>query len=504
MAGPSFLRERAKRERWSLDARVDPLVEQRIRKLQRLRDEGVDPYPYRFDRIHMAEEILTNFDTLAGAEVRIAGRLMTMRVMGKASFAHLLDQSGRIQIYVRRDMVGDRQYELFKALDLGDFVGVVGKPFRTRTGEITVEAESLTLLAKSLREPPEKWHGLTDVEKRYRQRYLDLISNEEARKVFVLRSRLIDAIRRFLVERGFLEVETPVLQPIHGGAAARPFVTYHNALDRQLFLRIALELYLKRCVVGGLERVFEIGRNFRNEGISTRHNPEFTMLELYQAYADYNDIMELLEQMVSTVAREVLGTARIEYAGNSIDLCPPWPRVKMRDAIRIESGVDYEEYPTAESLREAVRRIGMHADPTASRAKLIDGLLSNYVEPKLIQPTFLVDYPVEMSPLAKRKRDDPAVVERFEAFIGGIEVGNAFSELNDPIDQRERFVQQLAERAAGDEEAQPKDEDFLVALEHGMPPTGGLGVGIDRLIMLFTGNTSIREVILFPQLRSRE
>ena len=487
-----------------MDEKYDPLVEQRIRKLKELRELGINPYPYSFDRTHMASDILGSFDTLEGTGVRVAGRLLTIRIMGKASFAHLLDQSGRIQIYVRRDLVGDEQYALFKSLDSGDFLGVTGKPFRTRTGEITIEAERLELLSKALRPLPEKWHGLTDVEKRYRQRYLDLIANEEVRRIFRTRSRIIDAIRRYLVERDFLEVETPILQPIHGGAAARPFVTHHNALDRDLYLRIALELYLKRCVIGGFERVFEIGRNFRNEGISTRHNPEFTMMELYQAYADYNDIMTLVEHMVSCVAEQVLGSHRIEFDGNTIDLRPPWPRIKMRDAIRIESGIDFEDYPTAEDLLLAMRAAGMHPDPGSSRAKLIDSLLSTFVEPKLIQPAFLVDYPVEMSPLAKRKRDDPSVVERFEAFIGGMEIANAFSELNDPLEQRERFVQQLAQRAAGDEETQPMDEDFLVALEHGMPPTGGLGVGIDRLVMLFTGNASIREVILFPQLRTRE
>ncbi len=487
-----------------MEEQYDPLVEQRIRKVKELREAGINPYPYSFDRTHLASDVQGSFEALEGTEVRIAGRLLTVRVMGKASFAHLLDQSGRIQIYVRRDLVGEEQYSLFKALDSGDFLGVAGKPFRTRTGEITIEVDHLTLLSKALRGLPEKWHGLTDVEKRYRQRYLDLISNEEVRRVFRLRSQIIDAIRRYLVERDFLEVETPILQPIHGGAAARPFMTHHKALDRDLYLRIALELYLKRCVIGGFERVFEIGRNFRNEGISTRHNPEFTMMELYQAYADYNDIMTLVENMVSCIAEQVLGTHKIEFGGNSIDLRPPWPRVVMRDAVRIESGIDYEDFPTAEALYGAMREMGMHPDPGSSRAKLIDTLLSTYVEPKLIQPAFLVDYPIEMSPLAKRKRDDPSVVERFEAFMGGIEIANAFSELNDPLEQRERFVQQLAERAAGDEETQPMDEDFLQALEHGMPPTGGLGVGIDRLVMLFTGNASIREVILFPQLRARE
>jgi lysyl-tRNA synthetase, class II len=489
---------------FGVDSQLDPLVEQRIAKVKELRQAGINPYPYRFDRTHLSSEVVAGFDSLQGTEVRVAGRLLTTRIMGKASFANILDQSGRMQIYVRRDHVGEQQYDLFKSMDSGDFLGVSGKPFRTRTGEITVEAEQVTLLSKALRGLPEKWHGLTDTEKRYRQRYLDLISNEEVRTVFQQRSRIIDAIRRYLVDRGFLEVETPMLQPIHGGAAARPFVTHHNALDRDLYLRIALELYLKRCIIGGIEKVFEIGRNFRNEGISTRHNPEFTMMELYQAYADYGDIMALVEQMVSTVAEQVLGTTTVEYNGHTIDFRPPWPRVEMRDAIRIESGIDYEDYPTAAGLYGAMLEKGVHADPNNSRAKLIDDLLSAFVEPKLIQPTFLIDYPVDMSPLAKRKRDDSSVVERFEAYVGGMEIANAFSELNDPLEQRERFVQQLAERAAGDEEAQPMDEDFLLAMEHGMPPTGGLGVGIDRLVMLLTGNSSIREVILFPQLRTRE
>lgn len=487
-----------------MDASTDVLMEQRLQKLRRLREQGINPYPYRYERTHLSSDILGRFEELRSSPVRIAGRLMTMRVMGKASFAHLLDQSGKMQLYVRRDLVGEEQYALFKSLDLGDFVGVTGKPFLTRTGEITVEAGEVVLLSKALRGLPEKWHGLTDTETRYRQRYLDLISNEESRKVLQIRSRTIDGIRRFLVDRGFLEVETPILQPIHGGAAARPFVTHHNALDRDLYLRIALELYLKRCVIGGIERVFEIGRIFRNEGISTKHNPEFTMMEVYQAYADYHDIMVLLEEMISTVAMQVLGTTEIEYNGNTIDLKAPWPRLSLRQAIMDESGVDYDLYPTAEGLYEAVRALGLRPEPGASRAKLIDVLLSEYVEPRLVQPTFLLDYPVEMSPLAKRKRDDDAVVERFEAFIGGMEVANAFSELNDPLDQRQRFEQQMADKAAGDEETQPMDEDFLTALEHGMPPTGGLGLGLDRLVMLLTGNPSIREVILFPQLRTRE
>jgi lysyl-tRNA synthetase, class II len=487
-----------------LSGQMDPIVEQRAKKAQELRDRGIEPYPYRYDRTHTAADVVAGFDGLDGTAVRVAGRLLTIRAMGKASFAHIQDQSGRIQLYVRRDVVGDEQYSLFKAMDLGDFIGVEGTPFKTKTGEITVEAQRIELLTKSLRPLPEKWHGLTDVEKRYRQRYLDLISNESARRVFVMRSQIIDGIRRYLVDRGFLEVETPVLQPIHGGASARPFVTHHNALDRDLYLRIALELYLKRCVIGGMEKVFEIGRNFRNEGISTKHNPEFTMMELYEAYADYDDIMALVEDMVSTVAERALGTTSIEYGGHTIELRPPWRRIKLRDAVREESGVDYDDHPTAEALYPVVRAAGVYVDPGSSRAKLIDSLLSHFLEPKLIQPTFLVDYPIEMSPLAKRKRDGGSTVERFEGYIGGMEVANAFSELNDPLEQRERFMEQVMARAAGDEEAQPMDEDFLLALEHGMPPTGGLGVGIDRLVMLFTGNTSIREVILFPQLRTKE
>jgi lysyl-tRNA synthetase class 2 len=481
----------------------DALREARLAKLARLRAAGIDPYPFRYERTHEAAALHARFDDLAGDEVAVAGRLVGgRRVLGKLGFVHLQDGSGRIQLYCRVDVLGPEGFALFKDLDIGDFVGARGALVRTRTGEVSVEVRELTLLAKSLRPLPEKWHGLTDVEKRYRQRYLDLIANPDVRQVFRIRSQTLRAIRDFLTARGFEEVETPVLQPIPGGGAARPFSTYYNALDRTLYLRIALELYLKRCVIGGIERVFEMGRIFRNEGLSFKHNPEFTMLELYQAYADYHDIMDLVEALVPAVAERVLHTTRITYGEHVIELAAPWPRIPLREAIRERTGVDYAALPDLAALREAAAAAGLRVEPTWTRGKIIDELLTVFVEPRLIQPTFLVDYPVELSPLAKRKRDDPDTVERFECFIGGMEVGNAFSELNDPLDQRARFEEQARARQAGDEEAQQMDEDFLEALEYGMPPTGGLGLGIDRLVMLFTNRPSIREVILFPQLRT--
>lgn len=477
--------------------------EVRLGKLARLRAAGIEPYPYRFARTHEAAALHAEFDALAGQEVAVAGRLVGgRRDMGRTVFRHLQDGSGQIQLFARSNVLGDEGMARFKELDTGDFVGARGALMRTRLGEVSVEVREVELLSKSLRPLPEKWHGLQDEEKRYRQRYLDLIANREVLDTFVVRSRTIQAVRAWLTARGFVEVETPVLQPIPGGGAARPFSTHYNALDRTLFLRIALELYLKRCVIGGIERVFEIGRNFRNEGLSRKHNPEFTMLELYQAYADYHDIMALVEGLVPAVAEQVLGTTRLAWGEHAIELAAPWPRLPLREAIREQTGVDYGAIHDDAALREAARGAGLHPEPTWNRAKVIDELLSVFVEPRLIQPTFLVDYPVELSPLAKRRRDDPATVERFECFIGGMEVGNAFSELNDPLDQRERFEAQVRARAAGDEEAQPMDEDFLEALEYGMPPTGGLGIGIDRLVMLFANRPSIREVILFPQLRT--
>lgn len=495
---------------------LDRLTQERIAKLERLRAAGIDPYPARSQRTHTAAEALALFEQAAanwpaGEEhprletpVTVAGRLMSLRVMGKAAFGHLADGSGRIQVYFKLDNLGETAYTQLKELiDLGDFLQVSGPLFRTRTGETTVEARSYTLLTKTLSPLPEKWHGLRDPELRYRQRYLDLLVNPDVRRTFEIRTGIVTAMRRFLDGRGFLEVETPVLQPQYGGATARPFITHHNALDQDFYLRIATELYLKRLIVGGIDKVYEIGKDFRNEGIDFAHNPEFTMMESYEAYADYNDVMCMVEEMISTIAQEVLGTMQIEYGDYPIDLTPPWPRRTMRQAILDETGIDISQETTLESLRAAVEARELRLDFKPTWAKTVDELFGEYVQPKLIQPVFIIDYPVALSPLAKKKPGDPTVVERFEAFIACMEAGNAFSELNDPLDQLERFREQAQQRAAGDEEAQPLDEDFVTALLHGMPPTGGLGVGIDRLTMILTGQTSIREVILFPSLRSK-
>ena len=484
-------------------ARIDDIVQHRLDKLRRIRQQGIDPYPHRYHRTHTAQEAVALFERGDSTPVSLAGRIVASRAMGKATFMDIRDSSGKLQVYFRSGQLGDR-YEMLKEFDVGDFVGVTGELFRTRTNEITLGVSDFVLLSKSIQSLPEKWHGLVDVEKRYRQRYLDLISNEEVSRLFVTRSRIIAQIRRFLDDRGFIEVETPVLHPIPGGARARPFVTHHHALDQELYLRIATELYLKRLIVGGLDKVYEIGRIFRNEGISTKHNPEFTMMESYEAYADYTDVMTMFEQMVSHVAQEVLGTTTVEFAGDTIDFSPPWRRVVLRDAVKQESGIDFLEHEDARSLRQAMSALGIEVEETLSPAYLTDKLVSTFVEPKLIQPTILMDYPVETSPLAKRKPDDPRLVERFEAFVGGIEVANAFTELNDPEEQKQRFLAQEEWRAHyGDEEAERYQADFVLALEHGMPPTGGLGVGIDRLVMLFTNQQSIREVILFPQLRTK-
>ena len=481
--------------------------EQRLQKLQALREEGRNPYPARFCYTHttaQAQQVLLDGEDTEQRVVRTAGRLMAIRVMGKASFAQIQDGSGSIQLYLRQDEVGEPAYDLFrKRFDVGDFVGVEGTLFRTRTGEITIRVSSLEMLAKALRPLPEKWHGLTDVEARYRQRYLDLLVNEDVRNTFVTRSRMVSAIRRFLDERGFLEVETPVLQPIYGGAAARPFVTHHHVLDTDLYLRISDELYLKRLIIGGFDKVYEIGRDFRNEGVSTKHNPEFTQIEVYQAYADYADIMRLVEGLWHTVAQQVLGTSILSYQGHELDLTPPWHRVTMRDAILEASGVDIAAASDVETLHERMRALDLKVDIKPTWGKQVDELFSELVEPRLIQPTLVLDYPVDISPLAKKKPGSARWVERFEFFVGGLECGNAFSELNDPIDQRERFEMQHRQQTEGDDEAHPMDEDWIRALEYGMPPTGGLGFGIDRMAMLFTDNSSIREVILFPPLRSR-
>ena len=494
-----------------MPSRIDDINEQRRQKLEHLQQRNIEPYPNNFDRTHTTEEAVALLERLEADDpsqqaepVSVAGRITAMRKMGKSSFLDIRDGSGRLQLLMRNVDFSEPQTELFKDLDIGDTIGVTGALLRTRTGEPTVSVKEFTLLSKSLQPLPEKWHGLTDTETRYRQRYIDLIANTEIKDLFTIRSRTVAAIRRFLNDRGFLEVETPVLNPAAGGALATPFTTHHNALDRDFFLRIALELHLKRLVVGGFDKVYELGHTFRNEGISTTHSPEFTMLETYEAYADYRDVMEMLEDMISQVALDVLGTMEVPYGEDIIDLSPPWERISLRDAVKEYSGIDFVSYPTADGLRERMRANNLDADPNLNWAKLVDELLKTCVRPKLIQPTFVYDYPVSMSPLAKNKPGEDRVVERFQAIVGGsLEMGNAYSELNDPIVQRQRFEEQMRDRHGDDAEQWTIDEDYLTALEYGMPPTGGLGVGIDRLVMLLTNQTSIREVILFPQLKER-
>jgi lysyl-tRNA synthetase class 2 len=483
------------------------LIAERRAKAEALRAAGVDPFPRAFPgraeiaAVRAAHEGLEAGQTAAEA-VRVAGRIAARRGQGKMAFLDLDDRSGRIQLWATEDRMGADALGALLDLDLGDLVGVTGPVARTRRGELSVAVDEAALLAKALRPPPDKHAGLKDPELRYRQRYLDLMSDPDVRAAFLVRSKAIAAVRRFLDERGFLEVETPTLQPLYGGAAARPFVTHHNALDRDLYLRIATELYLKRCIVGGLEKVYELGKDFRNEGVSHKHNPEFTMVETYEAYADYADVAAMLEQLVAHVATEATGSTTVAFKGHELDLTPPWRRLDLRDGLREASGIDVRDHADAASLRAAMRAKGLDAPEEDTWARLVDALLTQTLEPTLIQPTILLDYPIELSPFAKRKPDDPGTVERFEAFAGGMEIANAFSELNDPDDQRERFAMAAADREAGDDEAQPTDEDFLTALEHGMPPTGGLGMGIDRLVMLLTDRATIREVILFPAMRS--
>ena len=478
-------------------------MDQRREKLEEIRQLGVDPYPYRYSPTHTTEEIREQFAEVGDQPdetntVRIAGRIMTRRDHGKSGFAHLQDGSGRLQIYVRQNAVGTEAYEVYRKLDVGDVIGVDGPVFRTRTGELTVLASSVELLAKSLRSPPEKWHGLQNKETRYRQRYADLMMNPEVREVFINRTRMVQAVREYLNQDGFIEVETPILQPVYGGATARPFTTHHNALDMPLYLRIANELYLKRLIVGGFDRVYEFSRDFRNEGIDHDHSPEFTMIELYQAYADYEDMMCLTENLLAHTAQTVLGTTQIIYKGESISLDPPWRRLTMIESIQEEAGIDVNAL-SDEALRNAAVDAGVELEGAVPRGKLIAELFEAHVEPNLVQPTFIYDYPIEISPFAKKKRGSEGFVERFEFFIARMEMGNAFSELNDPIDQRERFIE--GAKKGEDEDALMIDEDYLRALEYGMPPTGGLGFGIDRLAMLLTDQTSIRDVILFPQMR---
>jgi lysyl-tRNA synthetase class 2 len=473
-------------------------------KLAALRGAGQDPFlQHRFDRTHTAGEIQEAGDAVVGQTVAVCGRVQARRGHGKAIFADLFDEAGRVQVYAKLDALGEERFAAFSDLDLGDIIGVHGEVFRTHSQELTVRADEFTLLAKALRPLPEKFHGLHDPEIRYRQRYLDLISEPQVREVFRARAKLIQAFREYLTERGFLEVETPILQPLYGGAAARPFTTHHNALEMRLYLRIAPELYLKRLLVGGFERVFEIGRMFRNEGIDTRHNPEFTMIEVYQAYTDVNGMMDLVEGLVGAACQALHGGMRFTYRGNEIDVSPPWRRLPLLEAIREGSGLDFGQIPDAETARRLAA--GAQLDLGNSSAlglwEIADKIFDRYVQPSLIQPTFITDYPVAISPLAKRKPDSPDLTARFEPFLGGEEIGNAFSELNDPEDQRARFEQQVQAREEGDVEAHPMDEDYVTALEYGMPPAGGLGLGIDRLVMALTDQPNLREVILFPLLR---
>ena len=490
---------------------LNEVMRARRQKLTRLRELGVNPYPFKFKRDSDAQTILEHAEEYLGKQVSVAGRLMSLRGHGKVSFGHIMDSTGRIQIYVRQHTVGDKNYEIFKDIDIGDVIGVSGEVFVTRTNEVTIEVSSLLLLSKTLRPLPivkEKLDGeekvvydqFADKEQRYRQRYVDLIVNPEVREVFITRARIISEMRKFLDGKGFLEVETPVLQPVYGGASARPFVTQHNTLDMQLYLRIADELYLKRLIVGGYEGVYEISKDFRNEGMDRFHNPEFTMMELYVAYEDYNYMMTLVEDLVSQLATKIFGRTTLVYQGTEIDLSPPWKRAKMFALIKAHTGKDLYG-KNLEELRGVAKELSLEVESFWREGKIVDEVFSERVERELIQPTFVMDHPLELSPLAKRHREDPKLVERFEPFICGREIGNAFSELNDPLDQRERFRMQKELLDLGDGEAQMLDEDYIRALEYGMPPTTGLGIGIDRLVMLFTNQVSIRDVIFFPQMR---
>jgi lysyl-tRNA synthetase class 2 len=483
---------------------LSELLKVRREKLDELKSKGIDPFPYRYQKDFSAAEILSKFENLkqgeeSQQEVSIAGRIMTKRGHGKASFAHLQDETGRVQIYGKQDILGKDKYEIYRKLDMGDFIGVKGHVFRTKTGETTVRISDFVILCKSLHPLPEKWHGLQDKELRYRERYVDLMVNPGVKEVFLKRSRIVSFIRKFLDERGYLEVETPLLHVLQGGAAAKPFETYHDTLDMPLFMRIAPELYLKRLVVGGFEKVYELGRVFRNEGMSYKHNPEYTILEIYQAYADYQEIMKLTEDLVVSAAKEVIGSLEIEYKGEKISLKPPWKKISLVDALKQE-GIEIAE-KSEQEIRKIAKSKGIEGYEEIGIGKIINVLYDKFVEPNLRQPTFIIDHPIETSPLAKKHRQKKGQVERFELIIAGMELANAFSELNDPVDQRERFKKQAELKAAGDQEAESMDEDFLRALEYGMPPTGGLGIGIDRLVMILTNQPSIRDVLLFPHMK---
>jgi lysyl-tRNA synthetase class 2 len=483
-------------------------VEVRRQKLAKLKEGGYAAYPNDFKPSQSVAEVVDKFanasdEALAAAprEIQLAGRIMGIRKFGKASFFHIQDRRGSIQVYARKDRLGDEGYALFQGLDVGDIVGVLGHLFRTKTKELTVEAQGLRLLTKCLRPLPEKWHGLADVEARYRQRYLDLLVNPEVREIFEKRSRIVRLLRRFFEDRDFLEVETPMMQSIPGGAAARPFVTHHNTLDMELYLRVAPELFLKRLLVGGFERVFELNRNFRNEGISVRHNPEFTMVEFYQAYATFEDLIQLTEELFVAIAKDVAGSLQISYGGQTIDLTPPWRRLTIKEAIMVHGGATERDVNLAEGLQNFAKQKGLHVDLQAPYGNLLVEVFEEVAETQLIQPTFMTGYPIEVSPLARKNDTNPAFVDRFELYIGGRELANAFSELNDPADQRQRFLEQMEARKAGDDTANPIDDDYVRALEYGLPPAAGEGIGIDRLIMFFTDSPSIRDVILFPLLR---
>ena len=485
------------------EQQLNELLMVRRRKMEALREKGVEPFGRKFEASHFSADIINKFNILEGKEVSIAGRLISIRSHGKATFAHLQDYEGQIQIYLRLDQVGQEKYDIFELVDIGDFIGAVGEVFRTQKGEVTVKVTDYTYLAKALRPLPEKWHGLKDVELRYRQRYVDLIVNQEVKQTFINRSRIISTMRDLLNSWGFLEVETPIMQTIAGGALARPFVTHHNALDIKLFLRIATELHLKRLLVGGLDKVYEVGRIFRNEGISTIHNPEFTSVEIYQNYADYEDMMVITENLIYQIAQKVFGTGTVSFQGKELDLTPPWPRETMIDVVRKYSGVDFTKISDDQEAFEAARKAGLELDKGLPWGEILYLFFEEFCEEQLMSPIFVTEFPIEVSPLAKKVESDPRLTLRFEGFIHGWEIANAFTELNDPIDQRERFEQQLTKREAGDDEAHVMDDDFINALEYGMPPAGGLGIGIDRLVMLLTDNVSIRDVILFPTLKPK-
>jgi lysyl-tRNA synthetase, class II len=482
----------------------------RREKMSTLRENGIDPFGKRFERSHFSQELIEQYGELEKEDleaknisVTLAGRIMTKRGKGKAGFAHIQDLQGQIQFYIRQDAVGEDQYKIFTSADLGDIVGVVGVLFKTKTGELSIKVNNFTFLTKALRPLPDKFHGLKDVEQRYRQRYLDLIMSQESKETFITRSRIIQSMRRYLDDHGYLEVETPMMHSIAGGASARPFITHHNALDMPLFMRIAIELHLKRLIVGGLEKVYEIGRVFRNEGVSTRHNPEFTMIELYEAYADYRDIMSLTENLIAHIAQEVLGTTTVQYGEFEVDLKPEWKRLHMVDAIKEYTGADFWKQMTVEEARQLAHDHGVEIKDNMLYGHIVNEFFEQKIEDKLIQPTFIYGHPVEISPLAKKNDEDPRFTDRFELFIVAREHANAFTELNDPIDQRERFEAQLKEREQGNDEAHLMDDDFVEALEYGLPPTGGLGIGIDRVVMLLTNSPSIRDVLLFPLMRHR-